>query len=138
MTIDTHLVKNLLRTYDKQLSSSQRLARYRQSFTPPEVRDQVSISREAKRRQMVERVAGEIVDNLMVTGSQSQVVTEIRQKLEAELEARLLFCYSPDKGRVEIHRQTRQGSEMVSEQESREIMERLWQITLTKVDRTML
>ncbi len=138
MTIDTLLVKNLLRTYDKQLISAQRLARYRQSFTPSEVQDQVSISREAKRRQMVERVAGEIVDNLVVAGSQSQVVKEIRQKLEAELEARLLFRYAPDKGRVEIHSQTRQGSEMVSDEESRGIMERLWQITLTKVDRTML
>ncbi len=63
MAITSYQVQNILRTYAKQLSRGQRLARNRQS-AEPSPRDQVNISIEARRKQVIEKITAEIVANL--------------------------------------------------------------------------
>ena len=63
MTITSFQVQNILRTYAKQLSRGQRLARRRMaSESLPS--DQVNISIEARRKQVIEKITTEIVSNI--------------------------------------------------------------------------
>lgn len=60
MTITSYQVQNILRTYARQLSRGQRLARNR-AAQEPQASDQISISVEARRRQVIEKITSEIV-----------------------------------------------------------------------------
>lgn len=63
MTITSYQVQNILRTYAKQLSRGQRLARSR-AASEPRPADQVHISIEARRKQVIEKITSEIVVNI--------------------------------------------------------------------------
>lgn len=63
MTITSYQVQNILRTYAKQLSRGQRLARARAASEPLPA-DQVNISIEARRKQVIEKITAEIVTNI--------------------------------------------------------------------------
>lgn len=63
MTITSYQVQNILRTYAKQLSRGQRLARTR-AASEPRPADQVHISIEARRKQVIEKITSEIVVNI--------------------------------------------------------------------------
>ena len=84
MTISPFLVKNVLRTYDQQMDTGRRISRLKKFMSQRDAADSVSISQEAKRRLLVERVAREIVDNLVGSTSTNPVVQEIRQALDEE------------------------------------------------------
>ena len=63
MTITSYQVQNILRTYAKQLSRGQRLARGRAAGEPAPA-DQVNISIEARRKQVIEKITAEIVSSI--------------------------------------------------------------------------
>jgi hypothetical protein len=139
VTVNNYLVKTVLQTYDRQLGTARRIARLNKALSQAGITDSVSISPDAKRKQLVERIAREIVDNLLVAGSSNPVVQDIRRDLEEQVGLRLLFSYSPDKGELVVHKQ--QGplsTEQATPEERDEILERLWTIALNKVDETML
>lgn len=138
MTIKSLLVKNVLQTYDRQIDSARRLVRLRQSLAKSEALDSVSISREAKRRQLVERVAREIVDSLLVSNNPNAVVEDIKRELEAEIGQELLFSFPPTEGQLKILKQTANGTVQISAKERERILAKLWVIALKKVDETML
>jgi hypothetical protein len=138
VTVNNFLVKNVLQTYDRQLGTARRIARLNKALSQAGITDSVSISPDAKRKQLVERIAHEIVDNLLVSGSTNAVVQEIRKDLENDMGFQLLFSYSPTKGEVVIHKQGPAGTEQVMPEERERILGRLWSITLNKVDETML
>jgi hypothetical protein len=98
----------------------------------------VSISREAKRRELVQRIAQEVVENLVVNGQDNPIVSDVLSALEQDLGEKVLFDYPLDGGEVQILRQTQEGSLEVSQEEKMRIMRRLWEITLSRVDATML
>jgi hypothetical protein len=138
VTINNYLVKNVLQTYDKQLGTAGRIARLNRVLTEAGLGDSVTISPDARRRHLVERIAREIVDNLLVSGSSNPVVHEIRRELEEQTGQRLLLTFSPESGGMVIHKQGPQGPALVSPEEREGIMEKLWSIALSKVDKTML
>ena len=139
MTVNNYLVRNVLQTYDRQMGSARRLLRLSKALSDAGITDSVSISPEARRRQLVERVAREIVDNLLVSGSTNPVVQDIRSTLEAQVGYPLFFSCSPAEGEVVILRQGAAGkAEQVTPEERELILERLWAIALDKVDETML
>lgn len=139
MTISPFLVKNVLRTYDQQLDTGRRISRLKKFMSQRDAADSVSISQEAKRRMLVERVAREIVDNLVGSTSTNPVVQEIRQALDAEFGPGLVFRYPPDGDELEILRKDENGTpRAMTNGEKDRFMQRLWQITYHKVDATML
>ncbi|MEJ5242921.1 MAG: DVU0524 family FlgM-associated protein [Desulfomicrobiaceae bacterium] len=139
MTISPFLVKNVLRTYDQQLDTGRRISRLKKFMSQRDAADSVSISQEAKRRLLVERVAREIVDNLVGSTSTNPVVQEIRQALDAEFGPGLVFRYPPDGDELEILRKDENGTpRAMTNGEKDRFMQRLWQITYHKVDATML
>ncbi|WP_027180115.1 DVU0524 family FlgM-associated protein [Maridesulfovibrio bastinii] len=131
-------IRNMLRTYGKQLSSAKRLARFRRALKISDSQDAVSISRQAKRREMVEKISREIIENLIVAGSENPVVTDIVDQLELDFGERYYFEYPLDGGDVQILKETPDGVIDLPSAEKAQVMNRLWEITLDKVDATML
>ncbi|QGY42083.1 hypothetical protein GM415_16250 [Pseudodesulfovibrio cashew] len=129
-------IRNMLRTYGKQLTSAKRLARFKQAMDaspPPD-----DAAKRAKRRQMVERIAHEVIENLIVNTEHSPVVAAILNQMEAEFGQRFIFEYPLDGGDVQILRDTQQGPQELTGDARNKVMRRLWEITLSKVDDTML
>jgi len=131
-------VRLMLRTYGKQLTSAKRLARFKRALALSGAQDMVSISREARRRELVERISQEVIENLLVNGQDNPVVNRVLDALEQDVGEKLLFDYPLDGGEVQILRQTPDGPAEVAADEKMRIMRRLWEITLSKVDETML
>ncbi len=129
-------VRTMLRTYGKQLTSAKRLARFRQALGASPPMDDVA--KQAKRRELVERISHEVIENLIVNTDHSPVVAAILKTLEAEFGQRYLFEYPVDGTDVQILKDTQHGSFELSGSERNKIMRRLWEITLSKVDDTML
>lgn len=138
MVVQPVNVRLMLRTYGKQLTSAKRLARFKRALALSGAQDMVSISREAKRRELVERIAQEVIENLLVNGQDNPVVSKVLMDLEQQLGERVLFDYPLDGGEVQILRQTPEGPQEIDPEEKMRIMRSLWEITLSKVDDTML
>ncbi|SNR64294.1 hypothetical protein SAMN04488503_0558 [Humidesulfovibrio mexicanus] len=138
MVVQPVNVRLMLRTYGKQLTSAKRLARFKRALALSGAQDMVSISREARRRELVERIAQEVIENLLVNGQDNPVVTRVLEELEQELGEKVLFDYPLDGGEVQILRQTDQGPLEIAPEEKLGIMRRLWEITIANVDETML
>ena len=139
LTAIPYQVRAMLRTYGRQVTTARRLARYRRSLRAAEAEDEVRISREAKRRELVGRVAAEIVENCIVTGSESPVVEDIKADLEEELGFPLVFAYPPEEQEMRIFRlDAGRAPEAIEGEAKAAIMRRLWELALEKVDETML
>ncbi|WP_245588368.1 DVU0524 family FlgM-associated protein [Desulfocurvus vexinensis] len=128
--------QRMLRTYARQLTSARRLARFRRSL--PGADDEATVSRQVKRRLLVEQVSREIVENLVVTGSENQTVQSILTALDSEFGEQLQFQYPPAAIDLQVFRMTDQGPVEVTGPEKQTVFKRLWEITLEKVDDTML
>ncbi len=130
------IVHKMLRTYGRQLTSAKRLERFRRALLGARGHD--NISQAARRRELVTRVATEIIENLIVNGSENPVILEIMDILEREVGAHIVLEYPLDLGEVVILKETPAGPvEAVGEEKSR-IMQLLWELTLVRVDETML
>ena len=139
MTATTDPVRAMLRTYGRQVTTARRLARYRRSLQAAEAEDEVRISREAKRRELVGRVAAEIVENCIVTGSDTPVVEDIKADLEEELGFPIVFAYPPEDQEMQIFKVAPDSDPVAIVGEERAaVMRRLWELALEKVDETML
>jgi len=138
MVVQPVNVRLMLRTYGKQLTSAKRLARFKRALALSGAQDMVSISREARRKELVERIAQEVIENLLVNGQDNPVVTRVLSELEQEMGERVLFDYPLDGGEIQILRQSTDGPQEIVPDEKMRIMRRLWEITLHNVDDTML
>ena len=131
-------IQAMLRTYGRQLTSARRLARFRRALMMARGQDPDAIPRAVRRRQLVERVAREIIENLIVEESENPVVRDIQAELEIEVGSPLVFEYPLDGGDLQILRQTHEGPQAMNPDEMNGIMGRLWDIAYAKVDETML
>jgi len=139
MAANPALLRNMLRTYGRQITTSRRLARYRRSLRAAGAEDEVIISREAKRRELVHKVAAEIVESLIVTGSENPIVVDIKQDLEDAFRTKFLFAYPPEDQDLQIFKVLGDDEAIeVTGPERVRVLERLWHIALEKVDETML
>ncbi|MDY0225565.1 MAG: DVU0524 family FlgM-associated protein [Desulfomicrobium apsheronum] len=132
------LVKNVMRTYDQHQQAGRRIARFKKYMDRAGQEDSVSISKEAKRRQLVEKVAGEIVNNLIGSDTTNPVVREIKTQMAKEFGQDVLFRYPSDGSGLQILKKTDQGVAELTNGEKDAFMRRLWEIALTRVNETML
>jgi len=139
MSANPALVRNMLQTYGRQATTARRLARYKRTLRAAGAEDQVAISREAKRRELVHKVAAEIVESLIVTGSDNPVVQDIKRELERTSKATFIFAYPPEDIDLQIFRVLGENEAVeVTGAERTKILEALWHIALEKVDETMI
>ena len=82
MVISSYQVNNVLRVYKSQLRHSKIIDRTNNNET--RMPDKVSISPEAKRKAIIERVASDIVDRLVQNGPHNNIEKEVFKKLESE------------------------------------------------------
>jgi len=125
----------MLLQYDKQLVADRRIRRHMQLLSTGQ---EEYLSPDQKRRMMVERVAQEIFENLLFSGSDNPVVEGVKASLEAEVGEKLSFKFPPAKLDFEIYRETEDGSIKIGPDEANGLLNRLWDITLEKVNETML
>lgn len=144
MTVKSFYVQNMLRKYGKQIVSARQLAKAGQSarnLQHIEI-DQTSddnIAIAAERRQgLVERVAREVYENLLFSGSDNPIVQEIKAQLESELGFAVLFKHPFPNLSLQLYKETDVGMIKVSGDEKEQIMDKLWAISLDKVNATML
>ena len=138
MTVNPFLVKNVVRTYDQHQDTGRRIARFKNYMDRAGQGDSVSISKEAKRRQLVEKVAREIVENLIGSDSTNPVVRDIRLQLAREFGHDLAFSYPSDGSGLKILKKTENGVHELANGEKDAFMRRLWEVALNKVNETML
>ena len=127
-----------MRTYDQHQEAGRRIARFKKYMDRAGQQDSVSISKEAKRRQLVEKVAGEIVDNLIGSDTANPVVREIKAQMAKEFGQDVLFRYPSDGNGLQILKKTAQGVAELTNGEKDAFMRRLWEVALTRVNETML
>jgi hypothetical protein len=128
----------MLLNYDRQLVNARRLARYRRTLQGADAGDEVRLSRQAKRRELVERVAREIVENLIITGSDNPIVQEIKDRLDQDYGEKLEIKYPPTELDIQIFTSGPSGPVELGQEEKARILQRLWKITLDKVSESML
>ena len=139
MTTDASIhVRNMLRQYERQLLNARRLARYRMALRLAQGAAEEPESREVRRRRLVEKVARELYEHLLFTGSQNPVADSIREELCVNAGAHLQFQYAPGEAALHLIREGSAGPEEVSPHEKARLLDKLWHITLAKVDQTML
>ncbi len=94
-------------------------------------------SKDLKKALLTEKVAKEVYNNLLFSQSQNESVKEIHEELQKELGATILFRYQALANKVLVQEENEQGIRTLEGQEREEILARLWQITLDKVQNTM-
>jgi hypothetical protein len=137
MDMHTFYTRRMLLRYSRQLVAARRLARY-DRLVGKGSQDDPGVEAE-KRRDMIERVAREIMENLIFAGSDNPVVREVKNRLASEMGEELVFRYPPDDPDLKIFRSASDGRETeLPPRERQVVMGRLWDVTLRTVDATML
>lgn len=137
MTMQTFYTRQMLMQYGRQLVAARRLARYEQALGRGAQADRQTVA--AKRQAMVERIAHEIMENLIFSGSDNPIVLEVKERLGRELGEELVFRYPPADQDFKIFRVLPEGGEQeLTNTEKQRVMGRLWDVTLRTVDATML
>lgn len=91
MLIASHQIQNVLKVYSKQLSQTRMLERQKELGRKQPMDDNVSISAEAKRQSIIDKVAADIVERITRSGPQDDVEKQIVGKLEDELGQKVGF-----------------------------------------------
>ncbi|MDR2489738.1 MAG: hypothetical protein LBD42_09685 [Desulfovibrio sp.] len=135
-TLNTFYTRQMLLRYGRQLIAARRLARYDQLLGRTWPRDKESVA--AKRQDIIERIAREIMENLIFSGSDNPTVQEVKERLIRELGEELIFRYPPAAQDFKIFRNRGGEEKELSEMEKQQAMAQLWDVTLRTVDETML
>lgn len=136
--MSSYYMQHMLLQYGRQLTTARRLARHREAMRlaggfEPEP------SPEEKRRLLVRRVTSEIVENLLLTGSDNPVVTEVKARLNEALGEEILFRFPPGELDMLLFRHDDEhGEEELDAEEKGRVMGLLWHIAEQTVDETML
>lgn len=136
MTTRSFYTRQMLLRYSKQLVAARRLARYERLIGRERLDDPATA--EAKRHAMVERVAREIMENLIFSGSDNPIVREVQDQLSLENGEDYVFRYPPAEQDFQVFRATDTGEEELTPSEKQLLMGQLWDVTLRTVDATML
>jgi hypothetical protein len=140
MIIHSYMLKNMMRSYDRQLDNGQRLERIKKHLSPLLTREeqQKDGHGQTKRDQLVQQISREIMDNLLGSGSTNPIVGEIKEELLREFPEKLFFSYGAEDCELQILRSTPQGVEPLSPEERDKVMTRIQEITRDKVSRTLI
>ncbi|MDR2819738.1 MAG: hypothetical protein LBB60_04325 [Desulfovibrio sp.] len=126
-----------LQGYEQQLLAARRLARFQARCRVQDGLEPQDPDPAPKRRLFVEKVARELYDTLVFTGSENPVAEEIRKELGAAIGRDVRFIYPPG-GRLRIVAVEGGGARPLTDEEQRLTRRMLWRITRRKVDRSML
>ena len=135
--MSSYYMQHMLLQYGRQLTTARRLAKHRQAMRlagmlPPEQ------SPDEKRTLMVRRVTSEVVENLLLTGSDNPIVTKIVTRLNNTLGEEIFFRFPPGELDVLLFRCGEFGDVELDVEEKGRVMGLLWHIAEEVVSETML
>ena len=138
MHISTYHVHNVLRAYGKQLSLIKRGGRAKNVF-PTNTADSITISAEARRKAVVEKVTADIVERIVRDGPRDVLEQEAFNELENEYGQKLTTDTEDNTELVFKVIDKEKGEEIraLSIEDSKNLKDRLEEITKTKVDANM-
>ena len=140
MIIHSYMLKNMMRSYDRQIDNGQRLERIQKHLAPlltPKDKQKDGQGR-TKRDQLVQQISREIIDNLLGSGSTNPIVQEIKDEIDREFPEKLFFSYGISDNELNILRSTPQGVTVLSPEDRAKVMTRIKEITLDKVSKTLI
>jgi hypothetical protein len=139
MTIHSYLLKNRMRSYDRQIGNAQRLERIRKYLAPltEEIQGGERHGQD-KRDRLIQQISREIMDNLLASGSTNPIVREIKEELDREFPERLFFSSNISDNELKIMRVTGNTTITLPPEDREKVMERVKEITREKVDRTII
>lgn len=144
MTITSFQVQNILRTYARQLSRGQRLARNR-AAQEQQAGDQISISVEARRRQVIEKITSEIVAGIgsRIPGMRENmggIEEQALEQLSQEYGKPLNLGTNESTGQLVFRIMDLETGEVTSlgQEESAKLQDRLYAITQEIIDKNMI
>ena len=138
MTVSTYQVHNVLRAYGKQLSQSRRLP-HKKGIEEPKRADRISISAQARRKAVIEKVTSDIINRIIHGGPGDHMEQEVFKQLEDEYGNGLCV----EKGGSElvfkvIDKENGEVTKTLSIKDSEFLKDRLEEITKSKVDDKMI
>jgi hypothetical protein len=138
MHISTYQVHNVLRAYGKQLSLSKRGVRNKNVIAPNQS-DSITISAEARRKAVIEKVTSDIVERVVHFGPRDAMEQEAFRELENEYGNNLALEENNGAELVFKVIDKEKGEEIktLSIEDSKLLKNRFEEITKKKVDATM-
>lgn len=137
MVISAYQVNNVLRVYGDQLRQNRISSRPKNSDT--RAPDRISISAEAKRKAIIDKVASNIIDRITQHGPHEDVEKEVFQKLESEYGAHLAIARkSPTDLIFKVIDENGETMNSLSIEDSNFLRYKLEEITKNTVDKTMI
>ena len=138
MNVSTYQIHNVLRAYGRQLSQGRRLLSHKGIGTPKRA-DRISISAQARRKAVVDKVTSDIVNRIVHEGPGDDVALEAFKQLEGEY-GNSLSVKKRDSELVfkVIDKENGEVTKTVSIEDSQFLKNRLEEITKGKVDDQMI
>lgn len=129
-------IKKGVQQYSKQLLTTRALA-YHQHVKHMMGDQEGVIPPDVKRGMAVQRVARLVFTNMMTVGTESPLIELVREKIRKDLGEDLEFYYPPGSLDLTIYRKVGNTKLPLSRNETTEITNRAWQLTLRTVDEFM-
>lgn len=123
--------------YELQLLAARRLTRLRARMRLTAGEAPQDPDPTPRRGVYVEKVAQEVYESLLFTGSDNPVVEDIRRALSERVGFTIRFTYPPGEGLCFVRQDDRGARKLSAELQAR-VRRLLWRITREKIDRSML
>jgi len=133
MQITTYHIHNVLKAYGKQLSLSRRRGADNHGM-PLNRTDSITISSEARRKAVIEKVAEDVVERIMRFGPRDAMEQDVFKELEGEYGNNLAVGDSAELVFKVIDKENGEEMKALSIEDSRFLKRRLEQITRDKVN----
>ena len=91
MQIPSYQIQNVLKVYSRQLSQGKIMSRNKYGNSNISSADRVTISSEAKRQAIIDKVAANIVDRIITEGPKEKNEEKITSQIEKELGKKINF-----------------------------------------------
>jgi hypothetical protein len=138
MHISTYHIHNVLKAYGKQLSLSRRRGENTHGITPNRT-DSITISSEARRKAVIEKVAEDVVERIVRFGPRDAMEQDVFEELEGEYGSNLAMGGdSTELVFKVIDKENGEEMKTLSIEDSRFLKRRLEEITRDKVNDNMI
>jgi hypothetical protein len=138
MSISTYQIHNVLRAYGKHLSQGRRVSQNK-GVVGPNRADRISISAQARRKAVIDKVTSDIIDRIVREGPGNDMEYEVFNQLQDEY-GNSLSVKEGDSDLVfkVIDKEKGEVTRTLSIEDSRFLKDRLEEITKSKVDDQMI
>lgn len=137
MHVTSYHIHNVLRAYGKQLSQGKRLASAT-AGAPAQRSENITISPEARRAAVVDKVSADIVQRIAIFGPRSSVEQEVFSQLENEVGNKLALEQEDSEFVFKVvDENSGEETKALSNEDSQVLKGRLEEIAKSKVDKSM-